>query len=59
MIELSDIVIALWFLPVTAFILLLLVAVFGILYSLFYVFKPGAGQRAKPMKMNPPKGETA
>lgn len=52
MIELSDIVIALWFLPVTAFILLLIVTVFGILYSLFYVFKPGAGHRSKPMKMN-------
>jgi hypothetical protein len=52
MIELSDIVIALWFLPVTAFILLLIVAFFGILYSLFYLFKPGAGHKGKPMKMN-------
>ena len=49
MIELSDIIIALWFLPVTAFIILLLVTVFGILYSLLHMFKPVAGQRRKPI----------
>lgn len=56
MIELSEIIMALWFLPVTAFIIVLLGAVFGLFFgllsSLFSMFKPVSGQRRKPVEIS-------
>ena len=45
MIGIEQIIIALWFLPVVSFIVTLFIACVGILYSIFDVFKPIAGQK--------------
>ena len=51
MMEIDQIIVSLWFLPVILFIILpLFVTCFGILYSMFDVFKPVAGQDKKPIK---------
>jgi len=51
MIGIDQVIVALWFLPVVLFILLpLFVSIFGLLYSMFDVFKPIAGQERKPIQ---------
>jgi len=50
MIGVDQVVVALWFLPVVCFIILpLSVACFGLLYSMFDVHKPVAGQESKTL----------
>ena len=50
MLEVNQLIVALWFLPVVFFIILpLFIACFGVLYSMFDVFKPDAGQQRKPI----------
>ena len=45
MIELSEIIVALWIYPAAAMIFVLIVSVFGFLYHLLKIFKPVAGQK--------------
>lgn len=49
MIDLSEVIVALWFYPALAMIFVLIVAIFGVLFSLLKVFKPVAGQKRKPI----------
>ena len=49
--EIGQFIVSLWFVPVILFIALpLFVGCFWILYHMFDVFKPIAGQEKKPMK---------
>ena len=50
MIDLSEIIVGLWFYPAVALLFVVLVAVIGFLYSLVKVFMPVAGQKRKPIK---------
>ena len=51
MMDMNQLIVILWFLPVICFIVLpLFVACFGVLYALFDVFKPIAGQERKPLR---------
>lgn len=51
MYDINQLIVALWFLPVIFFIILpLFIACFGVLSSLFDVFKPVAGQERKPIR---------
>ena len=51
MLDVNQLIVIFWFLPVVFFIILpLFVACFGILYALFDVFKPIAGQERKPIQ---------
>ena len=50
MIDLSEIVVALWFYPAAALIFVVILAVIGSLFSLLKVFMPVAGQKRKPIK---------
>ena len=50
MIDLSEIVVALWFYPAAALIFVVILAVIGFLFSLLKVFMPVAGQKRKPIK---------
>ena len=51
MFNVNELIVFLWFLPVIFFIILpLFIACFGVLYSLFDVFKPIAGQERKPIR---------
>ena len=45
MIGLDQVVVALWFLPIVAFILLLFIAFGGFLFYIWDVIKPGARQK--------------
>lgn len=48
MIGIDQFVVILWFLPVVCFIILpLFIACFGLLYAMFDVFKPVAGQERR------------
>ena len=51
MIGIDQVIVALWFLPVVCFIILpLFVTCFGVLYSMFDVFKPVGGQDRQAVK---------
>lgn len=51
MIGIDQLIVALWFVPVVFFIILpLFISCFGVLYALFDVFKPIAGQAKKPIR---------
>ena len=51
MIGIDQFIVILWFLPVVCFIILpLFITCFGVLYSMFNVFKPVAGQERKATK---------
>ena len=51
MISIDQLIVSFWFLPVVCFIILpLFIACFGVLYSLFDVFKPVAGQERRAIK---------
>jgi len=47
MIGIDQIIIALWFVPLVSFIVLLFIICVGILYSIFNVFKSATGQEKK------------
>lgn len=58
--EWDQIIVSLWFVPVILFIILpLFVGCFWILYHMFDVFKPIAGQEKKPINVSSSKKETA
>ena len=50
MIDLSEIIVGLWFYPAAALLFVVIVALMGFLYSLVKVFMPVAGQKRKPIK---------
>ena len=57
---LDQVIISLWFLPVVLFVILpLFVGCFWILYNMFDVFKPIAGQEKNPSKFIFRRNETA
>ena len=59
MIDLSEIIVALWFYPVVAMCIVIFVAVLGFHFSFLKVFKPVAGQKRTSIKKVAPKGELA